>query len=194
MATVRTPHRANQSARRWRSPVQVPKLRTGSRSRSGGTASTCILAPISMAAASGWVRDISGLGRDRLSLGMAPSPAWWRGWAARRDHFPDRDRRAGVTTRKRAGTHGPRFLPGSSPPELHRPLPSGAEINMLFYGHRRDGGTSAHDRFFKGLGALRIVGRVARPGRELAIVHGPQLATERLLRDGQAELVKDPLD
>jgi hypothetical protein len=34
---------------------------------------------------------------------------------------------------------------------------------------------------------------MARAGRELAVVHGPQLPTKRLLRDGQAELVPDPV-
>ncbi len=34
---------------------------------------------------------------------------------------------------------------------------------------------------------------MAWAGRELAVVHGPHLATERLLRDGQAELIPDPL-
>ena len=34
---------------------------------------------------------------------------------------------------------------------------------------------------------------VARPGRELAIAHGAQLPAERLLGDGDAELLEDPL-
>src|SRR3712207_6770813 len=34
---------------------------------------------------------------------------------------------------------------------------------------------------------------MARPGREFAIAHGPQLAAERLLGDGQAELLPDRL-
>jgi hypothetical protein len=46
--------------------------------------------------------------------------------------------------------------------------------------------------FFKRLGALRVVGIMARAGRELAIVHGPQLPTEPLRRDGQTELIPDP--
>src|SRR3954454_2705452 len=49
-------------------------------------------------------------------------------------------------------------------------------------------------KFFKsrhrGL-ALRVM---ARTGRELAIVHGPQLARQRLLGDRDAELLPDPLD
>jgi hypothetical protein len=35
---------------------------------------------------------------------------------------------------------------------------------------------------------------MARTGRELAIVHGPQLAAQRLLGDGEAELLPEPLD
>jgi hypothetical protein len=35
---------------------------------------------------------------------------------------------------------------------------------------------------------------MARTGRELAVVHGPQLARQRLLGDGQAELLPEPLD
>ena len=35
---------------------------------------------------------------------------------------------------------------------------------------------------------------MARAGRELAIVHGPQLAAQRLLGDGEAELLPEPLD
>src|ERR1700759_4917212 len=54
MATVCTPQRSNQSAKSFKSPVRVAKLRTGSAlSRSGGTAATCILAPTSTAAAFG---------------------------------------------------------------------------------------------------------------------------------------------
>src|ERR1035438_5593261 len=53
MTTVLTPHSANQSASRCRSAVKVPKLRTGSDARSAPTAATCMVAPISMAAAFG---------------------------------------------------------------------------------------------------------------------------------------------
>ena len=35
---------------------------------------------------------------------------------------------------------------------------------------------------------------MARTGRELAIVHGPQLARQRLLGDGEAELLPEPLN
>ena len=35
---------------------------------------------------------------------------------------------------------------------------------------------------------------MARAGRELAIVHGPQLPAQRLLGDGEAELLPEPLD
>src|ERR1700690_1329305 len=53
MTTVLTPHSANQSASRGRSAVKIPKLRTGSDARSAPTAATCMVAPISMAAAFG---------------------------------------------------------------------------------------------------------------------------------------------
>src|SRR4051794_34081151 len=55
MATVLIPHSWNQSARRWRSSVKVPNVRTGSEARSGPTAATCIFDPTSMAAARGWM-------------------------------------------------------------------------------------------------------------------------------------------
>src|SRR5271166_70563 len=77
MATVLTPHCLNQSARRCRSPVKVPKLRTGSGSRSGPTAATCRVAPMSIAAALAWTGDISM--RDRLVLGINFSSAEWGG-------------------------------------------------------------------------------------------------------------------
>ena len=35
---------------------------------------------------------------------------------------------------------------------------------------------------------------VARTGRKLAIVHGPQLAAQRLFGDGEAELLPEPRD
>jgi hypothetical protein len=43
----------NVSARRCRSPVNVPKLRTGSALQSGATAVICLVAPMSIAAALG---------------------------------------------------------------------------------------------------------------------------------------------
>src|SRR5215208_2595681 len=44
-------------------------------------------------------------------------------------------------------------------------------------------------------GNRRLVLRVmARTGRELAIVHGPQLAAQGLLGDGDPELLPDPGD
>ena len=61
MATLLTPQRSNQSAKRCRSPVKVPKLRTGSGALSGATAATCSVAPMSIAAA--W-----GVNRGQLTL------------------------------------------------------------------------------------------------------------------------------
>src|SRR5271165_4423169 len=88
MATVLTPHCLNQSARRCRSPVKVPKLRTGSGSRSGPTAATCRVAPMSIAAALAWTGDISM--RDRLVLGIHFSAAEGGGgrrWVALQINF-----------------------------------------------------------------------------------------------------------
>src|SRR3954454_23624734 len=62
----------NQSARRWRSSVKVPNVRTGSEARSGPTAATCIFAPTSMAAARGWMGDIA---REWTGLFVPVMPA-----------------------------------------------------------------------------------------------------------------------
>ena len=56
-ATLVTRHATSQSARRCRSVVKVRKDCTGSSSRSGGTATTCVVAPQSMPAASGLMRS-----------------------------------------------------------------------------------------------------------------------------------------
>src|SRR3954454_1666545 len=72
MATVLIPHSWNQSARRWRSSVKVPNVRTGSEARSGPTAATCIFDPTSMAAARGWMGDIA---RDGTGLFLPVMPA-----------------------------------------------------------------------------------------------------------------------
>src|SRR5580693_5432177 len=56
----------------FKSPVQVPKERTGTGSRSGGTAATCILEPISIAAALGWVGTKSRSGLSRFDFIMMP--------------------------------------------------------------------------------------------------------------------------
>src|SRR3954471_9358239 len=72
MATVLIPHSWNQSAKRWRSSVKVPNVRTGSEARSGPTAATCIFDPTSMAAARGWMGDIA---RDGTGLFVPVMPA-----------------------------------------------------------------------------------------------------------------------
>ena len=72
MAIVSIPHSWNQSARRWRSSVKVPNVRTGSEARSGPTAATGIFAPTSMAAARGWMGDIA---RDGTGLFVPVMPA-----------------------------------------------------------------------------------------------------------------------
>ena len=72
MATVSIPHSWNQSARRWRSSVKVPNVRTGSEARSGPTAATCIFAPTSMAR--GWTGDIARDGTGLFRPVMSASP------------------------------------------------------------------------------------------------------------------------
>src|SRR4051794_30597393 len=71
---------------------------------------------------------------------------------------------------------------------LHGPLPTCHEPRPLR--SPPDGRGS----FFKS-GNRRLVLRVmARTGRELAIVHGPQLTRQRLLGDGDPELLPEPCD
>src|SRR3954464_7066421 len=48
--------------------------------------------------------------------------------------------------------------------------------------------------FFKSRHHGLALGVMARTGRELAIVHGPQLARQRLLGEGKAELLPEPRD
>ena len=98
MATVSIPHSWNQSARRWRSSVKVPNVRTGSEARSGPTAATCIFAPTSMAAARGWMGDIA---REWIGLFFPVMPASpcvansGRGWTAQDINFL-----TGITARR----------------------------------------------------------------------------------------------
>src|SRR3954463_8416279 len=49
-------------------------------------------------------------------------------------------------------------------------------------------------KFFKSRHRGLVLGVMARTGRELAIVHGPQLARQRLLGDGDPELLPEPRD
>ena len=98
MAIVSIPHSWNQSARRWRSSVKVPNVRTGSEARSGPTAATCIFAPTSMAAARGWMGDIA---REWIGLFFPVMPASpcvansGRGWTAQDINFL-----TGITARR----------------------------------------------------------------------------------------------
>src|ERR1700682_1301090 len=89
MATVLTPHCWSQSAIRCRSPVKVPKLRTGSGSQSGLTAATCKVAPMSIAAAWACTGDIARVRRENLVVATEPSfdVRQWGGWAARQINF-----------------------------------------------------------------------------------------------------------
>src|SRR5215217_8482908 len=97
MATVFTPQCSNQSASRCRSAVKVPKLRTGSGSRSGPTAATCKVAPMSTAAAWGWTGGIARFRLDRLPWLIEPSSAAQEaeGMGCATDQFPNRDRPRG---------------------------------------------------------------------------------------------------
>src|ERR1700693_1198000 len=82
MAMVSTPQALSQWAMALRSTVKLGNSRTGSSSRSGGTATKWEALPISIPAALGWVivraRDLPGL---RLTLALrltiaAPSFGW----------------------------------------------------------------------------------------------------------------------
>src|SRR3954463_15582954 len=62
----------------------------------------------------------------------------WRGGAARKNQFPNRDR-LGVTTLKSAAARGPSLVSGSGPPKTGRPLPSAADHSAgCFSRHRRN--------------------------------------------------------
>src|SRR4051795_8893439 len=74
IATVSPPHCSNQSARRCRSVVKVPKVRTGSGSQPGRTAATCRVAPMSTAAAWGCHGD--GPGQCPAPGGSASVASW----------------------------------------------------------------------------------------------------------------------
>src|SRR5271157_5099108 len=106
MTMVLTPHSANQSASRCRSAVKVPKLRTGSDARSAPTAATCMVAPISMAAAFGLTTASPECVACDFALRFISilllTKAEGLGCAV--DQFPKRDR---------ATTHGPCFFTGS---------------------------------------------------------------------------------
>src|SRR3954462_9336212 len=96
MATVLIPHSWNQSARRWRSSVKVPNVRTGSEARSGPTAATCIFDPTSMAAARGWMGDIARDGTGLFVPVMPASPCVAKqreGLDCAGYQFPNRDHR-----------------------------------------------------------------------------------------------------
>ena len=126
--------------------MKVPKVRTGSGSQPGRTAATCRVAPMSTAAAWGWTGAMSRAGREcfrRVMAGTSSGPGW-RGGAARKNQFPNRDR-LGVTTLKSAAARGPSFVSGSGPPKTGRPLPSAADHSAgCFSRHRRN---EFRDRF-----------------------------------------------
>src|SRR5215467_3817831 len=106
-ATVVTRHATSQSASRWRSVVKVRNDCTGWSSRSGGTATTCVLPPQSIPAASGLIRSNTvgearretrgRRGRDSAIGHLQP-----RETSEHREHAseqtPKRDRHAGGVT------------------------------------------------------------------------------------------------
>src|SRR4051812_42806919 len=101
---------------------------------------------MSTAAAWGWTGAMSRAGREcfrRVMAGTSSGPGW-RGGAARKNQFPNRDR-LGVTTLKSAAARGPSFVSGSGPPKTGRPLPSAADHSAgCFCRHRRN---EFRDRF-----------------------------------------------
>src|SRR5665811_243217 len=140
MTTVLTPHSANQSANRCRSAVKLPKLRTGSDARSVPTAATCMVAPISMAAAFGLTTASPECVACDFALRFISilllTKAEGLGCAV--DQFPKRDRpkTSPLSSSQQPMDHV--FLRGHSPPKSGRPLPSTARIeHNSFYPHRR---------------------------------------------------------
>src|SRR4051812_675358 len=115
---------------------------------------------MSTAAAWGWTGAMSRAGREcfrRVMAGTSSGPGW-RGGAARKNQFPNRDR-LGVTTLKSAAARGPSFVSGSGPPKTGRPLPSAADDGAgCFPRHRRN---EVRDRFVEvQIDARRRVGPV----------------------------------
>src|SRR5664280_149762 len=140
MTTVLTPHSANQSASRCRSAVKVPKLRTGSEARSAPTAATCMVAPISMAAAFGLTTAIPECVASDFALLFISILLLTKaeGLDCAVDQFPKRDRpkTSPLSSSQQSMDHV--FLRGHSPPKSGRPLPSAARIaHNSFYPHRR---------------------------------------------------------
>src|SRR3954454_611133 len=125
MATVLIPHSWNQSARRWRSSVKVPNVRTGSEARSGPTAATCIFDPTSMAGARGWMGDIARDGTGLFVPVMPASPCV----AKQREGAQDINFLTGITARRhhsqvRNNPWTTFFLRDHPLPKICRPLPS----------------------------------------------------------------------
>src|SRR3954465_10053579 len=127
MATVLIPHSWNQSARRWRSSVKVPNVRTGSEARSGPTAATCIFDPTSMAAARGWMGDIARDGTGLFVPVMPASPCVAKqrgGLGCAGYQFPNRDHREASPLSSAQQSMDHVFLRDHPPPKICRPLPS----------------------------------------------------------------------
>src|ERR1700745_4041995 len=118
MPPVSTPHSANQSISRCRSVVKVPKLRTGSGVRSAFTATMCIVAPTSSAAAFGRTPDIVSrpLFFD-LCRPIADPPLRTEGLGRADDQFPKRDRLTASPLSRAQQPMDHVFLRGNLPPK-----------------------------------------------------------------------------
>ena len=116
-----------------------PNVRTGSESRSGPTAATCIFAPMSMAAArDGW-GTCPVLDRTSLLSSHASILLWQtaEGLGCAEYQFPNRDRRRRHHSQVR-NNPWTTFFYGNHPPKICRPLPSHADPTAdRFSGHRR---------------------------------------------------------
>src|SRR2546426_754034 len=112
MATVLMPVSSSQSANRWRSPLNVRKVRTGLSSRSPGTATTWKVEPTSIPAASGLIVDNrpEDLPRVFLLPGMLGPPVSLGSRGGATDHFPKRDRLTASPLSSAQATPGPFFL------------------------------------------------------------------------------------
>ena len=92
--------------------------------------------------------------------------------------------------------------PGAAPGPAARDLVLLADAGLvlepdLYLGAREPAGSrsapAGRGSFFKRLGGVLVVGAVARPGRQLAEAHRPQLPAQGLLGDPDAVLLPHPL-
>ena len=93
MATTSTLQAASQSASACNPPVKLENSRTGSSSRSGGTATKWLALPMSIPAALGWVITRLGRGFTQLGLGFGLECAHVSSAARMEGAVPHRERR-----------------------------------------------------------------------------------------------------